>query len=394
VTTAQIPSAGELTGRAAGLVPLLRKHAEWADENRRLHDEVVEALADAGVLRMRVPLRYGGFESPATALVDVATELGRGDGSAAWTASVWWIPTWMAGLFPDDVQDEVFATPNVRVCGTLSPGGLAVPAAGGLVVNGRWGFISGAWHSHWQEIIAIAPAPDGEAQQPVMALVPMSELEIVDDWHTSGVRGSGSVSTVARDVFVPQERVLPLMDVLQQRYASKLNAGSPVYRVPLNPYAAAASVGTMLGLARGARENFFGRLPDRKITYTDYPSQREAPVTHLQVARAALKTDQAGFHAYRVAGMVDAKSQVGEDWTTQERAQARADVAAVSELAVAAVDELATASGATSLYRHVPIQRITRDLRAVSQHALIYPPTAYELYGRVLCGLEPNTSYV
>src|SRR5690348_12121012 len=96
--------------RAAKLVPMLREAAVKTEQQRRLPDETVDALADAGILRMRVPTRYGGYESPNTDLVDVATELGRGDGAVAWTASVWWIPTWMVGLFPDAVQDEVFAT--------------------------------------------------------------------------------------------------------------------------------------------------------------------------------------------------------------------------------------------------------------------------------------------
>src|SRR5437868_13110852 len=98
-------------------------------------------MAEAGIFRMRVPARYGGYECDTRTLVEVASQLARGDGAAAWTASVWWIPTWMAGLFPDSVQDEVFATPDVRVCGTLSPSGSAQPVDGGIVVNGRWGFI-------------------------------------------------------------------------------------------------------------------------------------------------------------------------------------------------------------------------------------------------------------
>ena len=145
-----VPTREQLVQRASELVPLLQKNATWSEENRRLHDETIEALADAGIFRMRVPVRYGGFESDTRTLVDVATQLGRGDGSAAWTASVYWIPGWMACMFPNEVQDEVFSTPNVRVCGTLSPSAMAVPTDGGIVVNGKWGFVSGALHAHWQ----------------------------------------------------------------------------------------------------------------------------------------------------------------------------------------------------------------------------------------------------
>lgn len=394
MTSTQAPPGTELVRRAAELVPLLQKNATWTEENRRLHDESVEAMADAGLFKMRVPVRYGGFESDTRTVVDVATELGRGDGSVAWTASVWWIPTWMVGLFPDEVQDEVFSTPDVRVCGTLSPSGMAVPANGGVVVNGKWAFISGALHSHWQEIIAMSTAPDGVTPMPIMALVPMSDLEIVDDWYTAGLKGSGSVTTVAKDLFVPQERIIPLPAVLQEQYASVRNADSPMYRAPLLGVAAATTVGTMIGLAKAAMEAFLDRLPGRRITYTTYDSQQQAPVTHLQVAEATLKTDQAEFHGHRVADLVDSKGLSGEPWTVVERARARADVGAVAQLSRDAVDIVAQASGGSSIYSSMPIQRIARDVQAANIHALIYPPTNFELYGRVLCGLEPNTLYI
>lgn len=389
----QAPDREELVSRVSGLAPLLRKHARWSEENRRLHSEVIEAMADAGLFKMRTPARYGGYESDARTLVDVGAELALGDASAAWTASVWWIPTWMAGLFPDHVQDEVFSTPDVRVCGTLSPSAAATPVEGGIVVNGQWGFISGAWHSHWQEIIAMSATPDGEPE-PVMALVPMSDLKIVDDWDTYGLQGSGSVTTVAQDLFVPEERVLSLVSVLRGQYASERNADSPMFRAPLLGVANASSVGQIVGLAKAARSMFMERLPQRKITYTSYESQGEAPVTHLQLAEATLKIDQAEFHAHRVADLVDVKGVTGEPWTFEERARTRADVGAACELGEQVTNLLSGASGGSSAYRSLPIQAVARDLRTINLHALMYPPTNFELYGRVLCGLEPNTLYI
>ncbi len=394
VESANVPTRAELVRRAGELVPVLRANAAWTEEHRRLHEETIEALADAGIFRMRVPARYGGYESDTQTLVDVGAELGRGDGSASWVASVYWIPGWMAGLFPDEVQDEVFSTPDVRVCGTLSPSGTAIPQRdGGVVLNGRWGFISGALHSHWQEIIAIRVPEDGQPE-PIMALVPIKELEIVDDWHVAGLRGTGSVTTVARDVFVPAERVLSLGAVLAGQYASERNAASPMFRAPLLGVASASAVGTVLGLARAAKEVFLERMPDRKLTYTAYESQREAPVTHLRVADAALKIDRVEFHARRLAALVDGKGATGEAWTLEERARSRADVGAVCRLAKEAVDTLAMASGGSSIYDTVPMQRISRDVQAVNLHALMAPDATYELYGRILCGLDPNTGYI
>ncbi|MEU9686562.1 acyl-CoA dehydrogenase family protein [Amycolatopsis japonica] len=389
MSSTDVPTREELVRRVAELAPALKKHSAWQEQNRRVHEESIEALAEAGVFKLRRPKRYGGYEADTRTLVDVATEIGRADGSTSWVASVYWIPTWMACQFPEAVQDEVFATPDVRVCGTLSPSAMAAPVDGGVVVNGKWGFISGALHAQWQEIIAILVPPEGEPY-PIMALVPISDLLIVDDWDTSGLRGTGSVSTVAQDVFIPAERVLPLPAVLE----GQGGASASIYRAPLLPVASASSVGTLVGMARGAQETFLKRLPDRKITYTAYESQREAPITHHQVAEAALKIDEAGFHAHRLSTLVDTKTADGSPWKLEERAIARADLGAVVRRAKEGIDILAAASGGSSIYHGIPIQRIARDVAAVNLHALMHPNTNTELYGRVLCGLEPNTLYI
>ncbi|WDN57402.1 acyl-CoA dehydrogenase family protein [Streptomyces clavuligerus] len=394
-TTAQTvtPTREELVSRASEVAGTLREHAGWSEENRRPHDDTVQALADAGIFRMRVPARYGGYESDATTLCEVAAELGRADGSAAWTAAVYSIPTWMTGLFPDETQAEVFATPDVRICGTLSPTAQAVPAEGGIVVDGRWGFITGALHAQWQIVVAVLMVPGGEPA-PVMALVPMDDLTIVDDWHTAGLKGTGSVTTIAERVFVPQARVMPMGAVIQGQSASPTTAAGALHRAPLLPVASASSVGPVLGMAKGALDAFLHRLPDRKITYTSYGRQSDAALTHLQVADAVMRIDEAEFHVRRLAGQVDAKAAEASEWTLAERVRARADMGAACRLAKEAVDILNTASGASSIRLDVPIQRFQRDIQAVCLHALMHPDTNAELYGRFLCGLEPDTLYL
>lgn len=391
--TTLAPSRTELVRRASELVPLLQKNALWGEENRRLAEESIEALADAGILKMRVPARYGGFESDMRTVVEVISELARGDGSVSWTVAVWAISSWMACLFPEHVQDEIFSTPDVRVSGILSPSAVAVPTDGGVVVNGQWKFNSGAPQSHWNTNAAVRPTPDG-GYEPVMIAVPISDLQIVDDWHTSGMRGTGSVTTIAKDVFVPEDRVLSMPPVLMGQHRPPANAESPVYRVPFMPMACATVSAPALGLALAAKDCFMERLPDRKITYTSYERQSEAPITHLQLAEATMRLDEARFHAYRAADLLDTKAAAGEEWTLEERARARLSLGAVVRRAKGVVDTLATASGGSSIYTSVPMQRIQRDIQTINLHAILHPNTNLELYGRILCGLEPNTVYI
>jgi len=182
-----------------------------------------------------------------------------------------------------------------------------------------------------------------------------------------------------------------VLALMQGQSASRLNAGAAIYRTPMVATIAAAASGTPLGLAKAALTNFFQRLPGRGIAYTTYGKQAEAPLTHLQVAEAAMKVDEAEFHAYRAADLVDSKAASGEAWTLEERARVRMDAGMTARLAKEAIDILNMASGGSSIYRKVHIQRIERDIQAANLQGMIQPTTNLELYGRIRCGLSPNT---
>ncbi|MCP2307108.1 acyl-CoA dehydrogenase family protein [Kitasatospora paracochleata] len=372
---------------------MLREKAAWSEENRRIHEDSIRALRDAGIFKLRMPTRFGGYEADTKTLVDVAIDLGRADGALAWTMSTYWIASWIVGLFPDEAQEEVFTTEDVRICGAVSPSGACVPVEGGYLLNGSWHFVSGALHSNWQELATILLRPGAEPE-PVILAVPMSSLEIVDDWHTSGMAASGSVTTVAKDVFVPESHMIPLASAIRPNSMSKLNADGTIWRSPTILAGSAATVGILVGMAKAAREAFFEKMPGRPIRYTDYEHQAEAPVTHIQVGTAVMKTEQAEYHAYHAAALVDAKAASGEPWTIEERARVRADEGWATKLAKEAVEIFASASGGSSIYKHEPIQRIHRDLHAISVHPMFSPDSNTETYGRVLCGLEPNTMFI
>jgi 3-hydroxy-9,10-secoandrosta-1,3,5(10)-triene-9,17-dione monooxygenase len=392
MTIMQAPQKVDLIEKATELVPVLRENAAWSEENRRLPEDVVESMSEAGMFRLRAPARFGGYETDLNTLVRALTELGRGDGSASWVASIFSISGWISGLFPDDAQEEIFATPDVRVSGILSPSATAKPVDGGYLVSGKWPFNTGVLHAHWNILAAVVMSEQGP--QPIMVVVPADELTVIDDWHTVGLRGTGSVSTAAEDMFVPAHRAVPLGPLMQEQYPTEANAASPVFRSPMILTGCVTAVGPALGLAKAALENINDRLPGRHIHYTTYDDQLSAPLTHLQIAEATMKLDEAEFHAYRAADTVDGKAADGTPWSVVERARVRADTAYACRLAKESVDIVNSASGAASIYSHVPIQRIERDVQTINLHALMNPSVNQELFGRVLCGLEPNTVYI
>ena len=379
----------DLFSRSADLVPMLRENAGATERARRLAPGNIDALAEAGVFRLSVPRRFGGYEADLATQNAVLENIARGCGSTAWVCSVYSACIWFVGLYPDEAQEEVFATPNVRVAGVVAAAATARRTDGGYVVSGRWPFNTGCLDAQW----ATLGVPLGSAEDPqvALALMPYSDLEIQDDWYVTGLAGTGSNTVVADEVFVPDHRLLPIERAAREDYLSELNADVTLFRYSLAPFIVAASASTAIGLARAAMEFFLERASRRGITYTTYDRQLDAAITHQQVGEAALKIEAASLFREKASALVMEKADDGIPWSIGERVEVRAETAYAVRLAKEAIQILFDASGATSLREDLPIQRVARDAQAISLHALLLPSMNIELLGRILCGLEPNS---
>jgi len=188
---------------------LLARNASQCDDDRRIPTENIEALAEAGLFRLAVPRRFGGHEVGVETSLEVAATLAEACGSTAWVMTLIGVCSWVVGLYGDRAQQEVFGVdPHARVCGVLTPTAQVQRVEGGLRVNGKWGYASGCLHAQWA-VLGVPPfEADGEAVQQGLALMPMSELRIEETWFVAGMRGTGSNTLVADDVFVPDHRVM------------------------------------------------------------------------------------------------------------------------------------------------------------------------------------------
>ena len=376
--------------RTHALVSQLRDTALATEQARRVLPDTFDALSRAGVFRMTAPKKWGGDEVDFQTQCDVLAEVARGCPSSSWVATIFSAMSWLAGMFPDEAQAEIFAAGDPRISGVFSPTGTAVRKNGGFVVNGKWGFNTGGQGSAFTVVVAILTEGDG---LPMCLLVRSADLDRLDDWNASGMAGTGSHTVVARDVFVPACRAVPLPALVEGKGAAdRHNAGQPYFRLPLAPVLIVNAGGTPLGIARGAFETFMERLPGRPIAYTNYTNRAEAAVTHLQVGEASLLIDSCESHVRRSCALLDGPGATS--LSVLDRVRSRVHVTYATGLARQAVDLLFNASGASSIQPHIPIQRFQRDMQALANHAVMHTQTGTELYGRVLCGLEPNTPLV
>lgn len=379
VQKAQAASAGAVSSGAAETAQL-----------RRPADSAIDAVMDSGLHAMTLPLSHGGSQAPTEIQREVYAALAEADASISWVASQYNAVAYMICKFNVKAVEEFSSSDNPRAAGVFSPTGKGVRADGGYVVNGRYAFASGQHHAGW----IFVPMMPAEGGPPIACLVPKSEFTVEDDWHVSGLKGTGSNAVLLKDTFVPDHRTLPLMTIVNGSDKKSSAPEETFYGQPFVPIMCALSTGTPLGLARKAMKIFKERIGSRGITYTSYSKQSEAPITHLQLAEAQARLDQAEFHASRVTRTVDHHLETGEPWDLETRVRCRSDVSWTFKLAREACEVIEQGSGASAIYDKDPMPAILRDIRTISVHSFLLFSTNQELYGRILAGMEPDIPFV
>lgn len=383
-----MPNAEELLERVHKLAPLLATHAAEAEATRRVPDEVIDALTEAGLFRLAVSARYGGYQADMRTVLEVTSALAEADGGTSWVVTLCTACAWLVGLFGERAQDDVFgADPLARVSGAIAPTAQSRWADGGQRITGRWYYNSGCWHADWAVLGVPIVDAEGEVVDQGLALVPRAEFTVDDTWFTAGMRSSGSACVVVDDVFVPSHRILSVPAAIEGRYATE-HTEETCFRAAFVPVLALILVGPQLGLGRAARNHVTDRAGRRPISYTFFDKQVDSVGFQLQIAEAAQRIDTAHLHAYRAAADIDQAAARGEYPDYLTRARVRADTGLVAESVAAAIHTLLYAHGAGSFAENNPLQRIWRDANVAARHAIVLPEVGNEIYGKALLGID------
>lgn len=382
-----------LPERAAALVELLRRNAPRADEDRRLSDENVRALQDAGLFKMLVPARFGGEQADFRTFLRAVSELGRGCGSSAWVITLINTCQWLVGLLPEQAQKEVYeSAPDARVCGVVEPSASSTAVPGGQLISGKWAFASGCLHAQWAFLGMPVVNESGEQIDQGLALVPMAELDITDTWFVAGMRGTGSNTLVGDEIFVPEHRILSVTGALHGDYPTE-HKDEELYRSAFSPVMVLILAAPLVGLARAGLDAVKETLHEgKKIAYTFYGDAKHAPSTQMQLAEAAQLIDTAELHLIRAAEDIDTWAAGPEHMPEFYRTRVRMDTGSVAVRSREALDLLLNIGGAGSFAAANPLQRIWRDQEVATRHAVVNPAIATEIYGRALLEVEDQVT--
>ena len=370
---------------ARQLAPLVRASADEIESTRELPRPLFEALADAGLFRMALPREIGGDEIDLPLHVLAVEEIGKADASTAWAVNQGATFGSFAAYMQQDAARAIWIdTPRSVVSNTPMPSAQALVVPGGYRVTGRQGFSTGCRHASW-----VAPhaqiIENGEVRQrngkpeARYLIVPKAEAQVLDTWHTRGMRGTGTHHFEVKDVFVPEERT-----VLSGGAAARVSGGAR-YKIAQTLCFAAGDGAIALAVARSCLEAFF-ELAGAKAPRHLPGLLRDQAISQFTVGQA-----EASLRSGR-AFLMEAVSELWHEATQKEvvsmerRLALRLAGTHAIRLAAQIVESIYTACGGSAIFEGGLIQRHFQDIHVITQHLqgrLAY----YELVGKYHLGL-------
>jgi len=372
-----------LTENVREIAALARELAEETEANRRLPEPLLDRLRDSGLMNAGAPREAGGLELPPGELLRHAATIAAGDASAGWCVSIAATSSLLAGWIGTEARDELFGDPRGIAAGIFAPRGTARPSEGGFLVSGRWPYCSGIQHAGVLFAGCMAAQdgrPDGRPM-PIVVGMPREQLQVLDTWHTLGLRGTGSHDSVASELFVPAERAFSLFEGPQ--------LDRPLYRFPVFGYFALSVAAAAMGNARGAIGDF-AELAKVKVGQGSARTLAERSTTHaaLAEAEASLRSAEALFDAAVQAAWVAAQEE--EPVGVELRNGLRIAATNAASTGASVVGLLFGLAGGPAIYDGAPLQRRFRDAHTASAHFQI-GPVSREIQGRLLLDQPADT---
>jgi 3-hydroxy-9,10-secoandrosta-1,3,5(10)-triene-9,17-dione monooxygenase len=385
----------DILARARALLPSLQARAGQADQLRRLPDETVADLKQAGMFRLMQPSRWGGDEVDPGIFFEAQMTVATACPSTAWVMGVVGVHAWQLALFPLAAQEDVWGgDPDTLISSSYAPTGKVERADGGYRISGRWSFSSGCDHCQWVFLGGMVP-PEREGAPPEMRtfLVPRSDYTIEDNWHVAGLKATGSKDIVVKGALVPEHRTHRLIDGFRRSSPGNEVNPAPLYRLPFGQVFVRSVSTSAIGAAMGALDAY-NAIATKRVAAGDGKKVAEDPTAQLVAAHAAALIDEARVILHRNLDEMMTRVRAAEDIPLDRRLRFRYDSAMAVVKSVEAVDALFTASGGRAIFLDSPLQRYFQDVHAARAHYANNPDKPGRNWGGTQLGLKNSDYFV
>ena len=377
----------QLINVARKILPELSERSGEIDALRQIPQDLADKMAAEGFYRICTPAQLGGLAQDPNTLYEICETLASANGSAGWCIFIGSTSQYLLGALAQEQQHEMMTDINVITSGVFADMGTALyeerDNKPGYLINGHWRWGSGCRNAAWisggiHEIDGNGDAHQSNDSVLTRVFFKPEEIEILDNWHVSGMRGSGSSDYRVENVWVPAARMASSIEQTELRHL-------PIYRYPKFALLALPIGAITLGMAR-ASINEVIKIANQKTPQGSRRTLAHRPGLHRDIGVADSKLSAAREYLYALSEEVWQHCQTKEP-TVQQRQKLRAANVHAVNTAVDVVDKMYTLVGGTSVFETSCLQQHFRDVHVATQHMMVGEPVM-ELAGRVLLGLD------
>jgi alkylation response protein AidB-like acyl-CoA dehydrogenase len=324
----------------------------------------------------------------------VTEEIASFDSVAGWSLQTGNTGAWWSSHFSEAGVAELFADgPNLMMAASFSPPHRAEEVAGGYRFSGTGPLASMIHDSSW--VMMTAMVMDGAAPRmtpfgPEIVAVTMrtSEVEIVDTWHSLGMRGTDSNDVSATGVFVPASRAFHVTPEFNR--AAQFQG--PLYRLPALASVSLVIAPVALAIGRGAIDEL-RNLAGRKTPVGSMKTLRDRAAAQSALADAEAQLRSARVYFYDTIATIWQQALGGEPFTLEQKADLMLAGANAVRTASRVADSMHRVAGTSGVYTRSRLERLFRDAQTVRQHGFLNE-SRFETVGQVYLGVEPEFGMV
>ncbi len=381
----------DLMRSARELGPAISQYINQDERNRRLSKPVIDALKDAGFFRMFLPKSLGGFETDPITVAHVVEEVARHHTAAGWCLMVANTTPWWGGRLPEKGIEEIYKTgPDTFIAAAFHPPKKATRVSGGYLINGSGPLFSNVHEGQWIFVTAFVMENDQIKMthgypEIICAYMRPEDCEIIDTWHTMGMQATDSNDVMAKDVFVPDHLVSPLVPEYQPNSYYK----GPLYQYPAIGICITCLIAPIaLALARNAI-NELKELAERKTPLGSAVPLKERGVIQRKLGEAEALVQSSRAYLYDKIAEAWNKTLTGENVSLEDKAGLLLAAAHTNQSCLKAVDLMYTAAGSTAVYTRNKLQHYFADAQVIRQHGFVNE-SRYETAAQVYFGLPAD----
>ncbi len=377
-----IGAIGDGTGAAImALSPEIADRADEIEVARHLPADLARKMAAAGAYNLSKPSALGGLELPPFEFMQVIETISEADASAGWCAMIAVTSTLGAAYMGEQTAKEIFGPNDVITGGVFAPMGKAEDKGDHYVLSGQWQWGSGSANCSWlgggalifkdDELLKF----DNGAPYHRMLFFPVDDVEYIDSWHVSGMKGTGSGDFSVKNIKVPKERSVSFV-------ADRPRDSGALYKFPLFGLLALGVSSVALGNARAALEEI-KQVAIHKKTPGGGRSMAQRATIQAEIARATAQLSGAFSFLEDAIGKAWHEAQGNGDISPEARANLRLACAHATETSADICKIAYTLGGGGAVYSSNSLQRRFRDAHVATQH-IATAPAVFELAGRIL----------